>query len=868
MNQSLEDKRRKAMVAQKRLIATEAQSKLKEQDNVFSDIVYSGVYGVNKGLAEAAGGLVDFANLAVGSEKPVMGSEWIKDKMGQSGIIGESKYKPVETIGQNIGASIPVFGGLGALSNANKIPQVLQPLTNAFRAAPGLTAMGELSAATSSGVGGAAAEYIAPGNELAKTTGEIAGGFGLTSPLKIGSYAAGHAFRGGKKLLQYFSPSGITRESAKQLKTLMQTSPDDAIKILQQEMDLLTKDLTVAQRVNDPNLDKLEQALEKVSPKYQEFAFNAREKTLANIDNAIESLRSGNPDVAFDFISDRLDAVKQTADEIIDRATVNASKALDNIGNIEDKAVLSKTVRDSIDSAYATARKKESELWEAIDPAIPTKTDNLYKTYQEVKNSLEKTETMPPIIERWLSLKPKDTGILDAKGNPIVGEGEAALKKQERLGAISKFRSELLDEVRGEKSGIPPDQNTIRILNKFQDAALQDMMETSAKDHINIARSFSRELNERFTQGVIGKIRRFDKTGGVKVDPSETLDHIIKHEVTGGVNLDSLSRATLNDPEAFNSAKSYVRKMFVLSAVDSKTGKVNPSAASRFFKTYNDTLQRMPDVRVQLAAADKAQIAADSITKAMDKRVNNVFNKRLSRAALYVNAPINKRVADVLKLQDSPQAMDSLVKITKRDSTGQAFNGLKAAVIDEIWENSFSKTQSGKISFGSRMDNYIVKNKAALSKVLSPDDFKFLGKISEISKRVEGSVVGGKSIEELLDETPDVATDLLARIIGANLGAHTATAKATGVPLVMAGAGSRLARKLTQKIPVSKMRDVITEAMIDKQKMVDLLTRIDGGKNPEKLKRRLNSWLINVVPGINEPEQEKTPTPNPTLNAL
>lgn len=135
--------------------------------------------GGNRGMAALLGTPVDLTNLTLGgikngvnaafgtdfqtSEKPVLGSEHIREMMG--GAIKKPSSDPakrfVSRVAEEVGASaIPT---LGALAKAQK------PLQVATQAG---------TSALASGVGAATAQQVAPDNPTAELIGQLAGGLG------------------------------------------------------------------------------------------------------------------------------------------------------------------------------------------------------------------------------------------------------------------------------------------------------------------------------------------------------------------------------------------------------------------------------------------------------------------------------------------------------------------------------------------------------------------------------------------------------------------------------------------------------------------------------------------------------------------
>lgn len=199
-----------------------------------------GMSGINEGIGNTFGLPVDVMaavmNLAPQGinavantnlptiDKPVGGSDWIKDRMSGWGTYAPTKdgrKQFVRRVGQSVGgALVPVAG------TANTGRQVA----------------GGLLSAAGGGVGGAAAQQAFPGNPMAEFAGELAGG-GLT-----GAGALGLARRGAQRKIEAGIPTiDQLKDQAGQLyrqaesrgitadPTMTQQLADDMRKVLQDD---------------------------------------------------------------------------------------------------------------------------------------------------------------------------------------------------------------------------------------------------------------------------------------------------------------------------------------------------------------------------------------------------------------------------------------------------------------------------------------------------------------------------------------------------------------------------------------------------------------------------------------------------------
>ncbi len=144
---------------------SQLQARLAKKTDAYNESKLSqGLSGVNEGIASTFGMPVDIVNAglrfigAPTSDKPIMGSGWIADKLAKVGAIGAESPDPwnkfTRRVGQSVGAaSVPIAGTVGPSAKALK----------AF--VPAITG----------GTGAAMARDLAPNNPLAEVAGELVG---------------------------------------------------------------------------------------------------------------------------------------------------------------------------------------------------------------------------------------------------------------------------------------------------------------------------------------------------------------------------------------------------------------------------------------------------------------------------------------------------------------------------------------------------------------------------------------------------------------------------------------------------------------------------------------------------------------------
>jgi hypothetical protein len=201
--------------------------------------------------------------------------------------------------------------------------------------------------------------------------------------------------------------------------------------------------------------------------------------------------------------------------------------------------------------------------------------------------------------------------------------------------------------------------------------------------------------------------------------------------------------------------------------------------------------------------------------------------------------------------------MRQLVRQASKDKTGGALRGLKAQFVDEMMQQGQTRAvdSAGQpIISGKGLNEFLRNNRDTAKALFAKEELERLDRIARTAAKLEKAPDPGKA-KEALEGGTDAFTDLIARIVGANIGAMGA-ASSSGAPIVAAGAGSRFARHITNKIPFYRVNDVLSQAVLDKNLMRNLLLKAKTPKQAEALRRRLNSWMVNLVPEIQEEQQQ------------
>lgn len=181
-------------------------------DDYRNSYVGQGMSGVNEGIASVLGAPVDLATLGMNLgvkginaatnsslpeiDRPFLGSDYLKDKMGGWGVYGETNDASKQftrRVGQSVGAAyVPMAGTAGAWAQAPKL----------------------LGIAGAGGAGAATAQQTFPNNPAAEFAGELLG-----SGLGAGALATANRLSATRKALEAVPSRETLRDQASDLYT-------------------------------------------------------------------------------------------------------------------------------------------------------------------------------------------------------------------------------------------------------------------------------------------------------------------------------------------------------------------------------------------------------------------------------------------------------------------------------------------------------------------------------------------------------------------------------------------------------------------------------------------------------------------------
>lgn len=858
------------------------------------------VKGINVGLLEFAAlpvsameGLLRAGN--VGLEK-IGAPDWARLPVSEEGLSGSIRnvlpgtfvstdenirpdLKPFFVGGETLGGAVGGLGlvgglartGLGQASRFTTVddfsPGVLKgagrAILETFRQAPTRTSVTELGLGGLASVGAGAAEGVAPGSPTARIIGE----FGATlTPTAIASRYLPSITQKLTNVIKTKLPSGVEAEAARVVQQGLIDAGEDPLayaKALRASMDEIP--VTPAQLTGSKYLTDLEQSLLADNATFGAEYKNRAEESIASFNRAFkEAIGTGDPNKIILAAQARKENLEALLDAKISLAESKAKSAMSPIDEATPDVAVEASIKAKklIEDALKVARTTENQLWKAVPEDVDVVPVNTSNKIKEMKSELLPTENLPQPLE---SFGRKITEIVD--GVPMSDEDkllyqvfDMAAPSSERItvGELLTFRSRALNIY--QKESAAGNFGDARIAKQIADSVLDDL-DTVVGIEANIARSFSRKLNTRLTSGFAGEVLGTKGYGAEKIPAETTLKRAMAtpgpesevrarqlREAVEPIEGAPVTPETMYGPAQMRKAQQDFLMSMVNKIKDPATQTVSANRLASFISNNSRVIDQL-GLTDTFSNAEKAQRFAEQAVK-RSKEASAFFNKRKIASRFIGKEDASEEVAKILNRSTTPaKDLIDLVRLAKTDKSGEALDGLRIAVFDNILSKATSRagyiSANDMKSFLSRdYDGKSLKQILMSSGALTPTQAKNLDRLMAKAQKFEDAFTSTGKIEGFL-ENESALFDLMIRLVGSKLGTQSVAGQAAGSSLVMASAGVRTAQQQALKLPASKVRDVLIKATLDPKFMAMLLEKRTGAKAVRDSNSRIEAYLID-----------------------
>lgn len=733
---------------------------------------------------------------------------------------GESPDTLFARFMENLGASSLPIGGFAAKGIRTVTPYAI-----------------ELAAAAGGAAGGKAVQTTEWGQknpQLARAAGELTGGLGAgivaQSPSALGRLGKSIITEGPPGVRALKAPMRGKWARRRAVKSLSEQAedPKQAGQILKQGIKAPEETgLTAAQKTGDPGIMRLRRRVEAEIPEEAQFGTQ-------QISDATQELKTMT-------ISSEEGAgnVQVFLDDILQRRGEAARKALQKAKQAKNPEVYNRLARQKIEQAYNEARDLETKIWQELPTEGAIDPDNLKQVYSEELENITAGGDIAE-IDRFAR---KKLGSINQEGELTGGVLFGKEKKTVTPKELHQFYSRLGRRVR-ERSVQAGQTNKIRILNRLRNAALNDLDTVEAGTEYRKAINFSRDLNERFTTGDLGKVLGFER--GLSSPEAMTLDELLG--AGGQQAYERVQQVLKASPGVEDDIKNFIRSRFYMMATNENNQRIAAKSGTKFLKQNRQLLDAFPDLKKELNSAVSKQKRVDMLKGADQIEDISPISKQKAAASLFLDREDpNDAIRAILRKEGRPgmnktRYLKELVQMVRKDPTGKAKKGLKNAISSELLDVSKIKTDeeafiSGK-TFLRRLDT--LEEPLKKSGALSNEEINRLRKIGQAFKKIEIQRVSGEA-KSITTDVPGQGLEVLGRIMGAHVSRLIPGGGGAGVGLQEAQIGSSFGKKLINSLTNDEARNLLIRATRDEKLMDDLLTDV------RKLKKNKQEDLVKRI---------------------
>jgi len=839
--------------------------------------------GINKGLANTLGLPADLSNLVIGlgetgvrklldaagfeiesglkdsklmSKKPFLGSAQVTEIFNALGI--ETEYDKTRAlsamtgrIAEEVGMTLPIAGPLA--KGAAKPAQFLQK---------------EAGITVAAGTGAATAQQMFPGSTGAEITGQLVGGFSPTT-LKVLMKYAGAKTGAVEAFNLFYNPRQREKEIAGNI-LYQRLGPGKSAELIEQikkgkvtmfgdEVDATKFPRTLDQITSEPELIVLRQQIEKSN--VGTGLIDAIEETKVarllelenNFVNKIKKKDYGI-EATIGAVEDRVNHITSYLDKRLELAKKTAADKVQAINPNMTREQASALLRREIDEALQDALTIEQKMWSNVEGTING--DIISTGAAAILNNQLKTtdpKNVPKILydlageknlikaglqEQTVTKQPIGPGL--GTREVVVEPKGSLLTNKEPISEILNLRTRVLDDIRLENAKSMPNKEKLQSLDDLLGIINQSFTDSANPKNLSTvtqAINYSDNLANNFYKSEVGKILGYDSKGKLKVIPEQTFQKLIQQGETGGVATKDINKITRQDASGVE--EGLKNRFAQLADAD---GNIPPEVIDQFIKNNEEALIASGLKDQFLDASESANILAQQQQKF------NVINRDVQKYRLETLASKDGQtlsakgiVTSIFNAKDPVRDINNVIKLSKRDPSGAALEGLR----NEVTDFMLNKIKTREIVVGGQsqivpdikqLNTFIKKNDEALKALYGDDGFEIIQEFQSIAKNVDNA--GMEDLEVIARNNVFVSS--VGRILG------TKVAAATGGPaLVFAGIGGRVANALISKRSANEIKGLLSKSFSDPEFAKELLKPYVDNQQ-EIVSKAVNTFIVNA----------------------
>jgi hypothetical protein len=409
------------------------------------------------------------------------------------------------------------------------------------------------------------------------------------------------------------------------------------------------------------------------------------------------------------------------------------------------------------------------------------------------------------------------------------------------------------------------DYNAARIASNFADGLLDDLnysMPEGQSAAYDIARAYSKSLNDTFTRAFAGRALEKGKTGAERIAP----ELLAQRLMTGGSDPTYLRVKEINDigqfaiDNGFEGAENVAatirgtQEMIIrnarAAAFDPQTGEINTKSLQKWINSNADLLETYPALRADLNNAVRANTVLQG-RNAQNKSAQAALRGQITFQNLLPSNTESPTFAVSRALASGQKApirsLNNLLDVAQNapeELRVDALSGLKHSILE--WAMTKGGATSRSFSPRSMYDNLYSKIPNANSNISTMDWMLSNGVIEEkqanqlkkyLTEMVRLEVMDSQDTLGDIAEGAGPMLDFYLRITGSALGTRMQGLLPGGGgsgTLIAASAGSKAMRNIFDKVPESMKMDVMSEMMENPELLAAMMRKPRNDK--EKLR--------------------------------
>lgn len=795
---------------------------------------------LNRSIAQNVGGLVDFVNPF--DKYTGSAATGLENVMEAAGI--NVADRPPEGFVENLfagvgsaaGAIVPVTRGVQL---AQQLPGLMGRVAQA--ASPQLSTTGAFAGELAAGGLAAGASEAAKQQGFGPTGQAIAGLAGGLSPAAVGP-----TLRGASRVAQAspvvgtilgeiapFTTAGARRIAGERARQT--AGGDEAAAVAARALDEPNPlNLTPAEQTGNVNLIGMQRAAADRDPETAAAiaASQAESERLAR-----EQLTfGGRVEDAQDFVAQRTADFSRTLDEYVEAARVSAQNKIPR--GAMDSVEASSAVARELRRAEDLAREEQRRLWGRIPKGVELDVSEVRQTIRALKDSATRItkQNIPRAANKFLKAT-EETGM-------------------DRVDEVNALYSAMRDTARNAVSGETVNRDLARVANEIADSVLRALDDIPATTDVNRriieARTFSREMHDKFSRGTVGQLLKRTSRGGQATPEELTLQRSVRSGGDTGAlaqrDIAAAVRGTAGEGPVADAVENYLREEFTTKAFSGDA--FRPSAAANFVRDNKRLLDEFPAVRQEIEQA----VASQQRLGTVETRATRIAAAAAkSPAARFAAASSDKALDQIAAAARPQQAMANLLATARKDPTGAALEGIRRAVSKAIINRSqrvldvVDDAGNSIALSGTRLANTLddeVFNDIA-RQALTPGQFSRARIVArEVQKLDRGRLLGATpaSLEAF---EPNTMLATLVRIVGARTGARLGGG--LGSSLQTAQITSGRFKAILDKLTDTKAQGLLLEATLDPALMKSLLLNAQDPKNAAQIRTNLLPLLTGTA---------------------